>query len=132
MNLLAYQAYRNQSVTTASPAELTLMLYEGCLKFIKLSQAAIIQQNFEKKNTHLLKAEKIIEELMVTLDPQIEIAHTLQPMYDYIYRRLIEANVGNDIEILSEVHGYVAQFRDIWKEAMISDRKQRHRGGTEA
>lgn len=132
MSLHAYQAYRNQSVTTASPAELTLMLYEGCLKFIKLSKSAIIKQNLEEKNNHLLKAEKIIQELMVTLDPNIEISHSMMQMYDYIHRRLIEANVQNDIEILSEVEGYVVEFRDTWKEVIFTNRKQRHREGGRA
>lgn len=113
-----YQAYKQNSVNTASPAELTLMLYNGCLKFIKLAKIGIESSNIEQKHTNLLKAQDIIQELMVTLDMKVELSKSLLQMYDYLYNRLIEANTKNSIELLDEVEGFVTEFRDTWKEVM--------------
>lgn len=63
-----YQSYQQNSVNTASPGELTLMLYNGCLKFINLAKKAIEDKKMEEKNVNLIKAQKIIQELMVTLN----------------------------------------------------------------
>jgi flagellar secretion chaperone FliS len=124
-----YQAYRNNSINTASPGELTLMLYNGCLKFIDLGRNAIKDNKIEDKNTNLIKAQKIIQELMVTLNMDVSISENLMQMYDYINRRLVEANVKNDIEILEEVEGYVVEFRDTWKEVIQLDRKAKYGAG---
>ncbi|WP_026679172.1 flagellar export chaperone FliS [Fictibacillus gelatini] len=124
-----YQQYQTNSVQTASPGELTLMLYNGCLKFIGLAKAAIKANHIEEKNTNCLKAQKIIQELMVTLDMDIEISKSLMQMYDYFHRRLIEANVKSDIEILEEVEGYVTEFRDTWKEVIQINRRQQYGEG---
>ncbi|MBB6453618.1 flagellar protein FliS [Salirhabdus euzebyi] len=118
------QAYQNNAINTASPGELTLMLYNGCLKFIKLAQKGMEEKNIELKNTNIQKAQKIIQELMVTLNPEMEISKQLMPLYDYINRRLIEANIKNDVAILDEVTGYVTDFRDTWKEVLRLNRQQ--------
>lgn len=119
-----HQAYRQNSVNTASPGELTLLLYNGCLKFIKLGKNAIEDQNVEQRNVNLIKAQNIVQELMVTLNMDIEISHKLMQMYDYIHRRLVEANLKNDPQILDEVEEFVMEFRDMWKEVIQSTRKQ--------
>lgn len=124
-----YQAYENNAVTTASPGELTLMLYNGCLKFINLAKKAISDKNMEEKNTNLQKAQKIIQELMVTLNMDFEVSKNLMSLYDYLNRRLIEANMKNDIAILEEVEGFVADFRDTWKEVIKINRQQTQKGG---
>ncbi|HEX7064435.1 MAG TPA: flagellar export chaperone FliS [Bacillales bacterium] len=127
-----YQAYQNQSVATASPGDLTLMLYEGCLKFIRLAKSGIADRNLEMKNTNLVKAQNIIRELMVTLDKNAEVADGMMQMYDYIHRRLIEANVNSDLRILKEIEEYVTEFRDTWKEVIQINRKQRYGEGGHA
>lgn len=114
-----YQSYQQNSVMTASPQELTLMLYNGCLKFIKLAKKAMIEKKFEDKNTNIIKAQRIVQELHFTLNPDIEISKSMGQLYDYMYHRLIEANLKNDIETLEEVEGYVVEFRDTWKQAMV-------------
>ncbi|MGE6630215.1 flagellar export chaperone FliS [Bacillus sp. NPDC077027] len=121
-----YAAYQKNSIETATPAELTLMLYEGCLKFIKLARYAMDQNNTEMRNQNLKKAQNIIQELNVTLDRSYEVSKSMASMYDYIYRRLIDANLKNESEILDEVEQYVIDFRDAWKEVIQSDRKGRH------
>jgi flagellar secretion chaperone FliS len=124
--LTANKAYQNNSVQTASPGELTLMLYNGCLKFIGLARTAIEMKNTEDKNTNLLKAQKIIQELMVTLNMDLEISKSMMQMYDYINRRLIEANIQSDVKILDEVEDYVLDFRNTWKEVIQINRRMQH------
>lgn len=127
-----YAAYQQNSVSTASPGELTLMLYNGCLKFIKQASQAIDSSNIEEKNTNLIKAQKIISELMVTLNMDQEISKNMMVMYEYIYHRLIEANTKSDKEILKEVEGYVTEFRDTWKQVVQFSRQQQHGQGGQA
>jgi flagellar protein FliS len=124
-----YQAYQQNAINTASPGELTLMLYNGCLKFIKLARTAIEQNKIEEKNTNLLKAQNIIRELMVTLNMDYEVSKSMMVMYDYINRRLIDVNIQNDLSILDEVEGYVMEFRDTWKQVIQLNRQKAHQGG---
>lgn len=125
-----YQSYQQNSVNTASPGELTLMLYNGCLKFILLAKKAIADHNIEEKNTNLIKAQKIIQELMVTLNMDIAVSKEMMSLYDYCNRRLIDANVKNDAAILSEVEGFIKEFRDTWKQVIqLNRQKQFAEGG---
>ncbi|MFJ8266904.1 flagellar export chaperone FliS [Peribacillus asahii] len=118
-----YQSYQQNAVNTASPGELTLMLYNGCLKFITLAKKAISDGNVEGKNTNLIKAQNIIHEFMVTLNMDIHVSKELMVMYDYLHRQLVEANIKSDLAILEEVEGFVAELRDTWKEAIQLNRQ---------
>lgn len=113
-----YQAYQQNSVMTASPQELTLMLYNGSLKFMKLAKKAMADNNFQEKNTNIIKAQNITQELRVTLDPDAEISKNMEQLYEYMYTRLIEANTKNDVAILEEVEGLMIELRDTWKQVM--------------
>lgn len=124
-----YQSYQQNSVTTASPGELTLMLYNGCLKFINHAKNAIELKDIETKNTNILKAQKIVHELMVTLNVDLEISQNMMSLYDYINRRLIDANIKNDIAVLDEVEGLVKEFRDTWKQVIQLNRQKQHSQG---
>jgi len=124
-----YQAYQDNAVTTASPGELTLMLYNGCLKFIAAAKEAMKKKDYAGKNTNLQKAQNIIRELMVTLKPEYEVSKNMMVMYDYIYRRLLEANLKNDLAILEECEGFVTEFRDVWKQVIQINRKQQYKEG---
>ena len=119
-----YQSYKQNSVNTASPGELTLMLYNGCLKFIHQAKKGIIEKNIQDKNNSILRAQDIIRELMVTLNPNIEVGKQMMSMYDYMLRRLVEANIKNDLEILEEVEGLVTEFRDTWKQVIQINRQK--------
>ncbi|WP_108308264.1 flagellar export chaperone FliS [Metalysinibacillus jejuensis] len=125
----AHNAYKQNSVTTASPGELTLMLYNGCLKFLTLAKKAMLDKDIQTKNTNLQKAQAIITELMVTLDMNVPISKEIQPLYDYMNRRLLEANIKNDPAIIDEVAGLMTEFRDTWKEVIRLNRQQQHAGG---
>lgn len=112
------QSYQNNAVNTASGPQLTLMLYNGCIKFINQAIKAIENNDYEEKNANLQKAQDIIRELMITLDPKIDISNQLMPLYDYIHFRLQEGNIKNDLEKINEALGLVIEFRDTWREAM--------------
>jgi flagellar protein FliS len=128
-NLTAQNAYKQNSVTTASPGELTLMLYNGCLKFLNKAKLAIQEKNIQDKNTNLLKAQAIISEFMATLNMDIEVSKNMLALYEYMNRRLVEANIQNDISIIEEVEGLVTEFRDTWKEVIRINRQQQFGNG---
>ncbi|HCN57322.1 MAG TPA: flagellar export chaperone FliS [Exiguobacterium sp.] len=113
-----YATYQTNSVTTALPQDLTLMLYEGLIKFAMLSKRSIEQGLIEQKNTNIQKAQAIILELQLTLNQSIALSKDLNNLYDYMQGRLIDANVKNDVVALDEVIGFAEEFRETWKEAM--------------
>lgn len=120
----AYNAYKQNSVTTASPGELTLMLYNGCLKFLGKTKTAMVEKKVEEKNYNIQRAQAIIAELMSTLNMDYDISKQVLPLYEYINRRLVEANIKNDVAIVEEVEGLVTEFRDTWKEVIRITRQQ--------
>jgi flagellar protein FliS len=122
-----YDQYKENSIYTAGPEELTLMLYNGIVKFIMQAQTAVDDKNMEKVHSSITRAEDIIVELQATLDVKYEVSNSLMLMYDYMYRRLIEANVKKDKEILEEVLGYARELRDTWAQAIKIARQQQGR-----
>lgn len=114
----AYSQYTNSKIMTASPAELTLMLYEGAIKFCNIAIMGIEQNNIEKAHTNIVKAENIILEFKATLNHKYPVAIEFENVYNYVYDRLIEANVKKDKEILEEVLEHLRVMRDTWKEVM--------------
>ena len=113
-----YAAYANNKIMTASPAELTLMLYDGAIKFCNIAVVAIENKDYAKANTNIQKAEKIIGEFQATLDFKYEVAKDFDNVYKYLMQRLIKANVKKDTEILEEVLKHLRTMRDTWKEVM--------------
>jgi len=124
MNMTGYNQYRENSVYTASPEELTLMLYNGLVKFIMKAQHAISKNDMENANESIIRAQEIVSELMSTLDMKYEVAASLELLYDYMIRRLIEANVKKSSEILDEVLEFAKDLRDTWEQAMRIAKKQ--------
>lgn len=114
----AAAAYQDSKILTASPAELTLMLYEGAIKFCNLAAIAIEKKDYSKANLNLIKAQRIITEFRTTLDFKYPVAKHFDEVYDYIYSRLIQANIRKDAAILEEALGYIREMRDTWKEVM--------------
>lgn len=112
------QLYGQNRVLTASPAELTLMLYEGAIKFCNIASEAIDEKNIEKAHNNIRKAENIIAELQATLDHKYPVAKDFDNVYDYIYRRLVEANISKDKDILADATEQIRGMRDTWKEVM--------------
>lgn len=113
-----YDKYRNNAINTATKEELTLMLYDGAVKFCNQALAAMEASDHIKANETIRKVQNIVREFQITLDKKHEIANQLDQLYDYIHRRLVEANLKKDIEILTEARDHLRSLRDTWKEAM--------------
>lgn len=124
MSLKKYQAYQNNAVNTASGGELTLMLYNSCIKFIRQAIKDVAAEHYENKNTHIQKAQRIIQELMLTLDQEVDISKEILPLYDFMYYQLTEANINNETRKLEEVLELAIEFRDTWKDVLLKTRKQ--------
>lgn len=117
-NANAANFYKTNSINTASPARLTLMLYDGAVRFCHIALESIDEHDILKANTNIIKAEKIIVELRSTLDMKYPVAKDFDVVYDYIYRRLVEANVKKDKAVLQEALKHIQTMRDTWKEVM--------------
>jgi len=125
----AYQTYQNNAVNTASPGELTLMLYNGCIKFIKQSIKEMNEKDYEAKNKNIQKAQNIIHELMITLDKDVAISKQILPLYDFILFELREANTQNDVSKLESALEFVTEFRDTWKQVVLKHRQTQYGTG---
>lgn len=113
-----YAAYQNSKIMTASPAELILMLYDGAIKFSNIAVAAIEKNDIEKAHNNIIKTERIIQEFRSSLDPKYEVSKDFDVVYVYLIRRLHEANIQKDAEIMEEVLKHLRTMRDTWKEVM--------------
>ena len=120
----AYAHYSNNRINTASKEELTLMLYDGALKFLNQAITSLEARDLAKSSELMIRVQEIIREFQLTLNRDIEISKNFDAMYDYMHRRLIEANMAKDKEILMEVRDLTRDFRDMWKQAMKSAREQ--------
>lgn len=118
-NTNAYiQQYNQGKILSANPAELTLLLYEGAIKFCNIAIVGIEKNDIEKAHINIVKAERIITHFRETLDMKYKVAEDFERIYVYLDRRLVEANVKKDAEILEEVCEHLRSMRDTWKEVM--------------
>lgn len=113
-----YAAYQNSKIMTASPAELILMLYDGAIKFSNIAVAAIEKNDIEKAHNNIIKTERIIQEFRASLDTRYPVSKDFDVVYEYLIRRLHEANIKKDAEIMEEVLKHLRTMRDTWKEVM--------------
>ena len=113
-----YEEYQKNKILTATPAEVTLMLYEGAIKFCNIAIMSIEQKDLEKAHINIMKVQRIIEEFRNTLDRKYPVAEDFDKIYVYVLRRLFEANIRKDKEILEEVNMHLHSLRDTWKEVM--------------
>lgn len=114
----AYENYQQNAIMSAGPEELTTMLYNRLIKDLKLAKDAISKSDIQAAHNAITHAQDIINHLLNTLDTGYEVGQNLSIMYDYINRRLLEANIKKDPEILQEVTGYVEEIRDAWVQAV--------------
>lgn len=127
----AAEAYKRQQIMTATPEALTLMLYNGCLKFIDEGIQSVKEKQWEAANNSLQKAQNIISEFRITLDMDYEISHQLMPLYKYTYDRLVEGNIKSDVAMLEEAKGIIKELRDAWAQAMKKARKEKGTQGVQ-
>lgn len=117
-NLNPYAKIKENAINTATPEELTLMLYDGALKFANRAAMAIEKKNYTDANTFIQKTKDIIRELQITLNMKYDISKQLYDAYEYIHYRLTQANIKKDLDILNDCIEHIRLFRDTWKEAM--------------
>ena len=120
----AYAQYNNSKVLTASPAELTMMLYDGAIKFCNMAIVAVENKDIQKAHTNITKTERIIDYFRQTLDMKYPVAKDFENIYVYLDRRLVQANVKKDKEILEECIEHLRSVRDTWKEVMRINREK--------
>lgn len=118
INKNPYAQYQNSRILTASPAELTLMLYDGAIKFGNMAVMAMQQKDIEKAHVNLKKVQRIVAEFRATLDMKYPVAQDFDRVYVYLERRMTEANLTKDPEIMEEVVDHLRSMRDTWKEVM--------------
>lgn len=114
----AYNQYMKSSIMTTPPEELVIMLYEGAMKFLKRAMIFLEDNNIEKAHKSILRVQDITIEFMSRVDTDYEVGKQLFSLYEYMHRRLIEANTKKDAEILKEIYGMYEELRDTWQEAM--------------
>ena len=118
MNNNAALAYKNNAIATASPGDLTLLLYEGAIKFCNIGLMALEKKDYDKAHTNLVKAQNIIIEFRATLNFDYPVAKDFDVAYDCIYERLLQANIRKDAVLLEEALTFIRQMRDTWKEVL--------------
>lgn len=110
--------YLEQKVMTAKPEELTYMLYEGIIKFLKQGKIHMEDQNIEKTHKAILRAQNIISELRSTLDTKVEISKNFDDLYVFMYDTLIDANINKSTKEIDDVIELVDDLKNTWKQAM--------------
>ena len=121
----AAEAYKRQQIMTATPEALTLMLYNGCLKFMNEGKEGIEQKQWEQANNVLQQAQNIISEFRITLNMDYEISKQLLPLYNYTYDRLVEGNIKSDPAMIQEAIDIIKELRDAWAQAMKKARQEK-------
>lgn len=118
-----YNQYRQQSAMTAAPGELTLMLYDGCIKDLKLARMFIEEKDYKLANENSQKAQAILNELMCSLDMQYSISEQMLRLYDFILQLVVQSNVKKEVETLDTALELVAEMRDAWQQAVRLNRQ---------
>lgn len=118
-----YAQYQRSKILTASPAELTLMLYEGAIKFGNIAIDAIEAKDVEKAHENIVKVQRIIQEFRATLNMKYPVAQDFENVYSYLAARLVEANVKKDAEIMREVVEHLRTMRETWIEVMKKNKQ---------
>lgn len=111
-----YNAYKQNSVNTASKEQLLLMLVDGAVKYTKIARLAILDRNIERAHKELVRVQDIFLELMITMDRSSKAMDDLYQLYEYIKNELAKANMKKDIKIIDEVLPLIEEIRDMWHE----------------
>ena len=124
MQRTAAHAYSNNKLSTASQGDLTLMLYNGAIKYCNLAMDALRKRDYAQCNDNIHKTKNIIVHFREQLDRKYEVAKDFDMIYDYIYWVLTQANVNKDIEMLEEALKRIREIRDTWVEVMRIAKKE--------
>ncbi len=121
MNPTAAQSYLRTKVMTATPEQLQMMLYDGALRFGEQARVALLERNFEKSYSMISRVQKILGEMSGALKHDVapELCGKLASLYNFAYKKLIEANVDHKLESLDEALQVLRFQRETW--AMLMD-----------
>ena len=110
------QSYLRTKIFTATPEQLQLMLYDGAIRFGEQARVALEKKNFEQSYTLLTKAQRIMAEMAGALKHDLapELCGKLSALYNYVYRKLIEANIEHRLEPLDEALNLLRYQRETW------------------
>lgn len=120
----AYSAYKKQSITTLTPMEIVVRLYDEAEKQINKAIIFIGNKDYAGANTSLQKSQDIVNALRSVLDMSIPISTQLDALYDFFNRQLIEANVKKDVEILKQMLPQLAELRDAFAQVAAMPKDQ--------
>ncbi len=123
-----YDAYKNTEVSTADQKKLILMLYDGMLRFLKIAIENMQPRKYELVNNNIIKAQDIVSELMMALDMKLggDVASNLFNIYAYLKKRMLEANIQKNSEILKECVKLISELKDAWGQvSFTNDMQQR-------
>ena len=120
MPMTAHKQYKQVQVKTANNKKLLLMLYQGCIKFLRIAKKSIKEEDMENANEYLKKSQAIIDELRYTLDMDKggEISNNLYKLYNFMYSELISANIKKEIEPIENVENLMMDLLETWKEVI--------------
>ena len=123
----AQQNYLRTRVLTATPEQLQMMLFDGAVRFAEQARLALQAKNWEQSYTSISKCQKIIAELTASLkhDLNPDLCGKLSSLYNFAYRKLVEANVGHQIEPLDEAVKVLKYQRETWALLMEQLGKQK-------
>ena len=113
-----YAQYKNSKIMTASPAELTLMLYDGAIKFGNIAIVAMENKDPARAHENIVRVENIIQNFRETLDKRYPVWQDFENVYVYLLRRCHEANMKKDPEIMEEILKHLRSMRDNWTEVI--------------
>jgi flagellar secretion chaperone FliS len=117
MNPYSPNAYRENSIMTASPEQLVVMLYDGAGRFLRQAEGSMIDGSWLQASEKLSRAEAIIDELLATLDMDAgEVADRLQSIYVFCKARLIEARIERDAVRVDQVARLLGELREAWSQ----------------
>jgi len=111
-------AYKNQQIMTASPEQLTLLLYNGALRFLNESISAMEQGDIQKSHNANMRVQDIIREFVITLDMSYEISKGFLQLYEYTEHCLIQGNIKKDVTQLHQAKDVLQELREAWVGAM--------------
>jgi len=121
------KSYKAQSVRTASPGKLVLMLFDGYLRFSAAAKKAFDEENLVKKNeginNNLIRAQNIVSELQSSLDMTVpgDLPGTLYKLYDYVLTNLQQANIKKDPSKIEESDNVMSELREAWAEMLTQN-----------
>lgn len=111
------QAYRQNSVLTASPGQLVVMLYDGAIRFLRQAELAMEEGAVAHTNDRMQRAEAILDELLATLNMDAgEISSRLQAIYTFCRSELIAARLERSPKKIKQVIGLLSELREAWAE----------------